>query len=92
VMSLVVSAVGVKGLWHQVSRAKLLVAAVVGVTVASGAVFGAIYKAASPLNAVPWALLIWIMLGLAWSYVALRRRAVVTEAETPVARTAAAGE
>jgi amino acid transporter len=92
VMYLVVSAVGVKGLWHQVSRAKLLVAAVVGVTVASGAVFGAIYKAASPLNAVPWALLIWIMLGLAWSYVALRRRAVVTEAETPVARTAAAGE
>lgn len=84
VMYLIVSAVGVKGLWHQVNRAKLLVAAVVGVTVAAGAVFGAFYKAASPLNTIPWALLVWIALGLIWSYIALRRPVVVAGAETPV--------
>ena len=76
-MYLVVSAAGVKGLWDQVSRPKLLIAAAVGVTVAGGAVFGAFYKAASPLNTIPWALLAWLALGLGWSFVALRRPAEV---------------
>ncbi|MFI0454175.1 APC family permease [Actinomadura sp. 6N118] len=76
-MYLVVSAAGVKGLWDQVSRAKLLIAATVGVAVAAGALFGAFYKAPSPLDTVPWALLAWIALGLIWSYVALRRPAEV---------------
>jgi hypothetical protein len=73
VMYLVVSAVGVKGLWHEVSRVKLLVAAIVGVTVAAGAVFGAVYQAPSPLNTVPLALIGWVALGVAWSFFVLRR-------------------
>jgi amino acid transporter len=74
-MYLAVSAVGVKGLWGQVNHGKLIVAAVAGVLVAAGAVFGNVYKAVSPLNTVPWALLLWVALGAAWSFVALRRPA-----------------
>jgi F0F1-type ATP synthase assembly protein I len=74
-MYLAVSAAGVRGLWSQVSHAKLLVAAAVGVAVSAGAVFGNVYQAASPLNTVPWALLVWVVLGTAWSFVALRRPA-----------------
>jgi hypothetical protein len=73
VMYLVVAAAGVKGLWSHVSRGKLLVAAAVGVAVSAGAVFGSIYEAPSPLDSVPWALLVWLVLGAAWSLVALGR-------------------
>ncbi|MFD1538921.1 APC family permease [Nonomuraea guangzhouensis] len=91
-MYLVVSVTGVKGLWGQVSRGRLVVAAGAGVTVAAGAVFGAFYKAASPLDTIPWALLVWIALGTLWSYVALRRRAGVVEVDGGVAQAAPAGE
>jgi amino acid transporter len=74
-MYLAVSAAGVRGLWSQVSHAKLLVAAAVGVAVSAGAVFGNVYQAASPLNTVPWALLVWVVLGAGWSFVALRQPA-----------------
>jgi hypothetical protein len=73
-MYLAVSAAGVKGLWSQVSHAKLLVAAAVGVAVSAGAVFGNVYQAASPLNTVPWAVLVWVALGAGWSFFALRRQ------------------
>lgn len=73
VMYLAVSAAGVRGLWHQVSHGKLLVAAVAGVLVSAGAIFGNVYKAQSPLNTVLWALLVWIAIGAAWSFVALRQ-------------------
>jgi len=39
-----------------VNRAKLLVAATAGVLVSAGAVFGALYEAASPLDTVIWVL------------------------------------
>ncbi|TMR97817.1 APC family permease [Nonomuraea basaltis] len=91
-MYLVVSAAGVRGLWGQVSRGKLLVAAAAGVTVAAGAVFGAFYQAASPTDTIPWALLVWIALGTLWSYVALRRPAGPVETEASVAQAAPAGD
>src|SRR5918992_2344332 len=90
-MYLVVSAVGVKGLWHEVSRVKLLVAAIVGVTVAAGAVFGAVYQAPSPLNTVPVALLGWVALGVAWSFFALRRRST-PDTDHTAAQTASVGD
>ncbi|MFF7394394.1 APC family permease [Streptomyces scabiei] len=67
-MYMIVAALGVKGLWPYVNRAKLLVAGSVGALVAAGAVFGAVYKAQSPLDTVPWALLVWVALGAAWSF------------------------
>ncbi|HSX98641.1 MAG TPA: APC family permease [Streptomyces sp.] len=67
-MYMIVAALGVKGLWPYVNRAKLLVAGSVGALVAAGAVFGAVYKAQSPLDTVPWALLVWIVLGVVWSF------------------------
>jgi amino acid transporter len=91
-MYLAVSAVGVKGLWDQVSHARLLVAAVVGVAVSAGAVFGNVYKAASPLNTVPWALLVWVALGAGWSFVALRRPAKHTYAGRALPREAVVPE
>ena len=90
-MYLVVSAVGVKGLWHEVSRVKLLVAAIVGVTVAAGAVFGAVYQAPSPLNTVPLVLLGWVALGVAWSFFVLRRRST-PDADHTAAPTASVGD
>jgi amino acid transporter len=66
-MYLVVSVAGVRGLWHEVNRVKLLIAATAGVLVSAGGVFGALYKATSPLNTVPWALGGWIAAGLLWS-------------------------
>jgi hypothetical protein len=51
----------------------VLVAAVAGATVPTGAVVGAYRKAASPLDTIPWALLTWIALGVLRSYVAPRR-------------------
>jgi amino acid transporter len=76
-MYLVVSIAGARGLWREVNRAKLLVAATAGVLVSAGAVFGAMYQAPSPLNTVPWALAIWILAGALWSLaVTLRARRV----------------
>jgi amino acid transporter len=86
-MYLTVSIAGARGLWHEVNRVKLVVAASAGVLVSAGAVFGALYKAASPLNTIPWALAIWILLGVAWALAVTRRGARVTGSET-----AAAGE
>src|SRR5262249_22984387 len=81
-MYLVVSAAGAKGLWHEVNRVKLIVATAAGVLVSAGAVFGAVYQAASPLNTVPWALGCWIVAGVVRSCVVTsRRRAPVTEDE-----------
>ena len=91
-MYLIVSAVGVKGLWNEVSRVKLLIAATVGVTVAAGAVFGAVYQASSPLDTVPWALLGWILLGLGWAFIARRRRAPVADEERVAAPAVPAGD
>lgn len=72
---LVVSCAGVRGLWNEVNRAKLVLAAGAGVFVAAGAVFGALYK--TPLTSLPWALCIWIVLGAAWSTYVARRRTLV---------------
>jgi len=68
---LVVSGAGARGLWNEVNRAKLVVAAGAGITVAAGAVFGALYK--TPLTSLPWALAIWIALGAGWSMYVARR-------------------
>jgi amino acid transporter len=88
-MYLAVSAAGVKGLWNQVNRTKLVIAASAGILVATGAVFGSIYKAASPLNTVPWALGIWLLLGVAWSVIAVRRSTDPAESGVPAEALAA---
>jgi amino acid transporter len=91
-MYLAVSVAGARGLWHEVNRVKLVVASSAGVLVATGAVFGAVYKAASPLNTVPWALLVWIGAGVVWSVmVAARRRMPDVELAT-VQNAALSGE
>jgi amino acid transporter len=84
-MYLTVSVAGARGLWHEVNRGKLLVAVTAGVVVSGGAVFGALYKAASPLNTIPWALAIWIILGVLWAFAVTRRGAGRAGAETPAA-------
>ena len=81
-MYLAVSVAGARGLWHEVNRVKLVVAASAGVLVAGGAVFGAVYKAASPLNTVPWALAVWIGVGVVWSVVVAARRPAAEPATT----------
>jgi amino acid transporter len=77
-MYVAVSVAGVKGLWNSVSRIKLVVAATAGIVVAAGAVFGALYKAASPLDTVPWALGIWIAIGVVWTVVVAKRESTGT--------------
>jgi len=75
-MYLAISVAGARGLWHRVNRAKLVLAATAGILVSAGAVFGAFYKATSPLDTVCWALVLWIGAGAAWSvFVTLRQRA-----------------
>jgi len=86
-MYLAVSVAGARGLWHEVNRVKLVVAASAGVLVAAGAVFGAVYKAVSPLNSVPWALLVWIAAGIAWAVVVIARLPA-TQVEVEVEATA----
>jgi amino acid transporter len=71
VMYVAVCFAGVRGLWHEASRVRLAGAALAGVLVSLGGVFGAIYQAASPLDTVPWALAVWVLLGVAWSFVPL---------------------
>jgi F0F1-type ATP synthase assembly protein I len=85
-MYVAVSAAGVKGLWDSVNRVKLVVAATAGIVVAAGAVFGVLYKAASPLDTVPWALGIWIAIGVVWSLIVAKRESGVPEssAQSPV--------
>ena len=80
-MYLAVSVAGARGLWHQVNRVKLVIAVSVGSLVSAGAVFGAFYKAVSPLDTVSWALLAWLVAGVIWSFAASRRRhpATVTD-------------
>ncbi|WP_088288232.1 APC family permease [Kineosporia sp. A_224] len=72
-MYLAVSLAGARGLWGHVPTAKLVVAATAGSLVTAGAVFGAVYKAPSPLDTVPWALAVWILVGVGWSVVVDRR-------------------
>jgi amino acid transporter len=73
-MYLAVSAAGIRGLWTEVNRFKLVVAASAGILVSGGAVFGAVYKATSPVNTVPWVLGGWIVAGVIWSLVVTLRR------------------
>jgi hypothetical protein len=75
-----------------VSHGKLIVAAVAGVLVSAGAIFGNIYKAQSPLNTVLWALLVWVAIGAAWSFVALRRAAEPAPADRALTAGAAVQE
>jgi amino acid transporter len=84
VMYFAISVTGIRGLWQHVSRPKLIVAGAAGIMVAAGAVFGAVYKAPSPLNSVPWVIGAWIVLGLLWSYYAMRREPALAAATTPV--------
>jgi hypothetical protein len=81
-MYLAVSAAGVAGLWKQVNRTKLLIAAAAGIIFSIGVLFGAVYKAPSPLNTVPWALIVWIGLGVLWSFIVLRQRSRSADTET----------
>ena len=74
---------GARGLWHDVNRTQLVVAATAGVLVAGGAVFGVVYQAASPLDTVPWALGIWIAAGVIWALVVTSRRPVLTPEDEP---------
>jgi amino acid transporter len=74
-MYLVVCAAGARGLWNEVNRPTLILAAGVGIVVSAGAVFGAMYKAPSPLDTVSWSLGVWLLAGVIWAgYVSLRRR------------------
>jgi amino acid transporter len=83
-MYLAVSAAGIRGLWHEVNRVKLLIAGAAGILVSGGAVFGAVYQADSPLNTVPWVLAGWIAIGAVWSLVVTARRpAPVTDPALP---------
>jgi len=63
---LVVSLAAVRGLWQLEHSGLLLLAGAVGAVVSIGAIFGAIYKAPSPLNVVPWAMLGFIAAGALW--------------------------
>jgi amino acid transporter len=89
VMYFAISAAGIRGLWEHVSRPKLVVAGAAGMLVATGAVFGAVYKASSPLNTVPWVIGTWILLGLLWSFHAMRREAAGATAPVTLPGTAA---
>jgi amino acid transporter len=78
-MYVAVSVAGVRGLWNSVNRVKLVVAATAGILVAAGAVFGALYKAASPLDTVPWALGVWIVMGVIWSLIVAKRESAAKD-------------
>ncbi len=88
-MYLVVSVSGARGLWHQVNRVKLVIASGAGVLVSAGAVFGAFYEAPSPLNTVSWALVVWLVAGVIWSYAATRRSRTSAAREAAVVEAAA---
>jgi amino acid transporter len=75
VMYLAVSIAGARGLWHHVNRVKLVIAAAAGALVSAGAVFGAFYKATSPLDTVSWALAVWLVAGVLWALITVRRGA-----------------
>jgi hypothetical protein len=81
-MYLTVCAAGAWGLWQSVNRVKLAIAATAGILVSAGAVFGALYKAASPLNTVPWALGVWTILGIIWALFVARREPAVKREST----------
>jgi len=74
---------GARGLWREVNRPALITAAAVGILVSAGAVFGAVYQAASPLDTVPWALGAWIAAGVIWSGVVTARRRQPAAAAQP---------
>jgi amino acid transporter len=82
-MYLAVSVAGARGLWHEVNRVKLLVAATAGVLVSAGALFGALYQATSPLDTLPWALGAWIVAGVFWSFAVTLRRRVRDSGDLP---------
>lgn len=82
-MYLIMCIAGARGLWHDVNRTKLVVAATAGVLVAGGAVFGVAYKAASPLDTVPWALGTWIAAGVIWALVVTSRRPATVPEDEP---------
>lgn len=63
---LVVSLAAIRGLWEIEHSLLLMLTGIVGAAVSIGAIFGAIYKAPSPVNVVPWVMLGLIVLGTLW--------------------------
>ncbi|CAN5308133.1 APC family permease [soil metagenome] len=55
---------GLKGLSRYGNRAGMVVAGIVGLAIALGAIWGSIYKVPSPGDKIPWAVGIWIVVGL----------------------------
>lgn len=70
---LVVSLAAIRGLWELEHKGLLTLAGVVGAAVSVGAIFGAVYKAPSPLDVVPWVMLAFIVLGALWLGVLVSR-------------------
>ena len=63
---LVVSLAAIRGLWEIEHRGLLTLAGTVGAAVSIGAIFGAVYKAPSPVNVVPWVMLGFVVVGALW--------------------------
>lgn len=81
---LVVSLAAIRGLWEFESHGLLTLAGIVGAAVSLGAIFGTIYKAPSPVNAVPWVMLGFIVLGVLWLGVLVSRGTFGRDGPTPV--------
>lgn len=78
---LVMSVVGVVNLWREEPRGRLLVAGVIGAALAAATMFGAIYKAPSPLNSAPLIAAGWIALGIGVAVILTRRGQLSTSHE-----------
>ena len=74
-----VALAGIRSLWDLENRTILVVAGVVGVVVALGALWGSIYKVTHPSNKIPWAVLITLIIGILLS-LAVRGRVMASRA------------
>jgi amino acid transporter len=57
-----------KGLWHEESRPKLVLSAILGFAISAGAIFGSIYQVPHPANKIPLVALIAFLVGVLLSF------------------------
>jgi amino acid transporter len=62
-----------KGLADNPNRAGVIVASLVGVLLTAGAVFGGVWRVEGPLKLVPYAVLVWLVLGVVVTFLATGR-------------------
>jgi amino acid transporter len=79
VVYLLMSVGALRNFWQSDGRVRLIVAAVLGIVITGGAIYGSFYKVTSPTIWAPWFALALLVIGFASTFVLRPRQAASTQ-------------